>query len=64
MAILVTIFGSASAHASQLAGATVLAQADHAFTTGATHAFGAAALLLIAAFTLVAVAVRAPDMNA
>ena len=60
VAILVTIFGSASRGASRLAGATALEQAQHAFTVGATHAFLAAGLFLLAAFLLVAVAVSAP----
>ncbi len=63
VAILVTIFGSASKGAGRLAGATPLQQAHHAFTVGASHAFLSAALFLVAAFTLVAVAVKAPSME-
>jgi len=58
VAILVTIFGSASKHAGQLVGATPLAQAHHVFTVGASHAFVGAALFLLAAFVLVGAAVR------
>ena len=60
VAILVTIFGSASRGASRLVGASALDQAHHAFTVGATHAFVAAGLFLLAALVLVAVAVQAP----
>ena len=60
VAILVTVFGSASKGAGRLTGATALEQAQHAFTVGATHAFLAAGLFLLAALTLVAVAVKAP----
>ncbi len=63
VAILVTVFGSASKHASHLAGTTPGQQVQHAFTTGATHAFVAAALFLVAAFTVVAINVRAPSME-
>jgi predicted MFS family arabinose efflux permease len=60
VAILVTIFGAASKHSSHLVDASPLAQAHHAFTVGATHAFAGAALFLAAAFALVATAVRSP----
>jgi len=60
VAILVTIFGSANKGAGRLAGATAAQQAQHAFTVGATSAFLAAGLFLLAALALVAVAVRAP----
>jgi EmrB/QacA subfamily drug resistance transporter len=63
VAILVTIFGSASKHAAPLLDATALQQAHHAFTVGATHAFRAAGLFLATAFLLVAAAVRAPSMS-
>lgn len=64
VAILVTVFGNAAKHAGQLVDASVVAQAHHVFTVGATHAFRAAAAFLVAAFVLVAVAVRAPSMAA
>ena len=57
VAILVTVFGSASRHATHLVGAGPLVQAHHAFTTGADRAFLAAGLFLVAAFLLVAAAV-------
>ena len=60
VAILVTVFGSASKGADRLIGASALEQAHHAFTVGATHAFLAAGMFLLAALALVAVAVEAP----
>ena len=60
VAILVTVFGSAAAGASRLAGGDAAAQAAHVFTVGATHAFTAATVFLLAAMALVAVAVKAP----
>ena len=63
VAILVTIFGSAAKHAGHLVEANAVAQAHHVFTLGATHAFRAAAAFLVAAFVLVALAVRAPSMS-
>ena len=63
VAVLVSVFGSARKHASRLAGATADAQAQHAFTVGATHAFTGAALFLLAALAIVAVAVSTPVMH-
>jgi EmrB/QacA subfamily drug resistance transporter len=60
VAILVTVFGSATAGARRLVGVDPGAQAAHLFTVGATHAFLAASLFLVGALALVAVAVRAP----
>jgi EmrB/QacA subfamily drug resistance transporter len=60
VAILVTVFGHFSRHASTLPGESAVAQAQHAFTVGASHAFMAAALFLVAALALVAAGVRAP----
>jgi EmrB/QacA subfamily drug resistance transporter len=60
VAILVTVFGHFSRHASTLLGGSAAAQAQHAFTVGASHAFMAAALFLVAALALVAAGVRAP----
>jgi hypothetical protein len=60
VAILVTVFGHFSRHASTLLGGSAAAQAQHAFTVGASHAFMAAALFLVAALVLVAAGVRAP----
>ena len=60
VAILVTIFGSATAGAARLDGVSPMTQASHIFTVGATSAFLAASLFLLGALTLVAVAVRAP----
>ena len=61
VAILVTVFGHFSRHASTPLGASAVAQAQHAFTVGASHAFMAAALFLVAALALVAAGVRAPS---
>jgi EmrB/QacA subfamily drug resistance transporter len=60
VAILVTVFGHFSRHAGTLVGQSAAEQAQHAFTVGASHAFMAAALFLVAALALVAVGVRAP----
>jgi MFS-type transporter involved in bile tolerance (Atg22 family) len=60
VAILVTVFGSATAGATRLVGVDPGTQAAHLFTVGATHAFLAASLFLVGALALVAVAVRAP----
>jgi len=56
VAVLVTVFGH-YAQASGAAGST-------AFTAGATHAFVAAALFLVAAFGLVAAGVRGSGLHA
>ncbi|MDQ1600632.1 MAG: hypothetical protein QOD68_2106 [Actinomycetota bacterium] len=61
VAILVTVFGHFSRHASTPLGESAVAQAQHAFTVGASHAFLAAALFLVAALALVAAGVRAPS---
>jgi hypothetical protein len=61
VAILVTVFGHFSRHASTPLGESAVAQAQHAFTVGASHAFMAAALFLVAALALVAAGVRAPS---
>jgi predicted MFS family arabinose efflux permease len=63
VAILVTVFGHASRHATLLAHASPLQQVNHAFTTGADQAFGAAAIFLVVAFLLVTLSVRAESMN-
>jgi hypothetical protein len=63
VAILVTVFGHFSRHASTLLGGSAAAQAQHAFTVGASHAFMAAALFLVAALALVAAGVRAPGTS-
>jgi EmrB/QacA subfamily drug resistance transporter len=60
VAILVTVFGHFSRHAGTPLGGSAVAQAQHAFTVGASHAFIAAALFLVAALALVAAGVRAP----
>jgi EmrB/QacA subfamily drug resistance transporter len=62
VAVLVTVFGSASKHAAAhpLPGASAISQANHAFVYGADRAFVASTLFLVAAIALVAVAVRAP----
>lgn len=61
VSILVTVFGAASRGAEPLAGATAQEQAQHAFRVGATSAFGAAALFLVAALALVVLTVRDTD---
>jgi EmrB/QacA subfamily drug resistance transporter len=60
VAVLVTVFGHFSRQASTPMGGSAAAQAQHAFTVGASHAFMAAALFLVAALALVAAGVRAP----
>jgi len=60
VAILVTVFGHFSRHASTQLGESAAEQAQHAFTVGASHAFMAAALFLVGALALVAAGVRAP----
>jgi EmrB/QacA subfamily drug resistance transporter len=60
VAVLVTIFGSASAHAPRLVGATALEQSHHAFVYGADRAFLASMVFLIAAVLLIWVAIRTP----
>jgi EmrB/QacA subfamily drug resistance transporter len=60
VAILVTVFGSATAGATRLVAVSPITQASHVFTVGATSAFLAASLFLLGALALVAVAVRAP----
>lgn len=63
VAILVTVFGHYSRHASMLVGASPSQQAQLVFTAGASHAFVAAALFLLAALALVAAGVRAPAVS-
>ena len=60
MAILVTVFGHYSRQAGTVLGDSARAQAQQVFTAGASHAFGAAAVFLLAALVLVAAGVRAP----
>jgi len=60
VAILVTVFGHYSRQATTVLGESAQAQAHDVFTAGASHAFGAAAVFLLAALVLVAVGVRAP----
>jgi EmrB/QacA subfamily drug resistance transporter len=60
VAILVTVFGHYSRQAGTVLGDSAHAQAQQVFTAGASHAFGAAAVFLLAALVLVAVGVRAP----
>ena len=63
VAILVTVFGHYSRNAGTLTGASVVDQAHHVFTVGASHAFMAAALFLVSALVLVAAGVRAPGTS-
>jgi MFS family permease len=58
LAILVTAFGSSSRQAHSPAGTPAAAQAAHAFTVGATHAFYYAAIFLTVAFVATAVLMR------
>lgn len=58
LAVLVTVFGSASRHASPLAGADAKLQALHAFTVGADRAFLTASAFMAAALILVVVVGR------
>ena len=62
VAILVTVFGSASKYAAShpVSGANPLAQLNHVFVYGADHAFVASTLFLVAALVLIAAVVRAP----
>jgi EmrB/QacA subfamily drug resistance transporter len=62
VAVLVTVFGSATKHAAAhpIPGASAAAQAGHVFVYGADRAFVASTLFLVAAIALVAAAVRAP----
>jgi len=66
VAVLVTVFGSASKYAAShpVPGANPLAQLNHVFVYGADHAFVAATLFLVAAIVLVAVVVRSPNPTA
>ncbi len=66
VAVLVTVFGSASKFAAShpVPGANPLAQLNHVFVYGADHAFVAATLFLVAAIVLVAAAVRSPKPTA
>ena len=58
LALLVTIFGTASRHAHSPAGSSAATQAAHAFTAGATHAFALAAILAAAAFVVALILMR------
>ena len=62
LAVLVTVFGSASKYAAShpVSGANPLAQLNHVFVYGADHAFVASTLFLVAALVLIATVVRAP----
>jgi EmrB/QacA subfamily drug resistance transporter len=62
VAILVTVFGSASRAAARhpIAGDTAVQQAHHAFVAGADRAFSASVIFLLAAIVLVLVAIRTP----
>ena len=62
VAVLVTVFGSATKHAARhpLPGKNPLAQLNHVFVYGADHAFVASTLFLVAAIALVAGLVREP----
>jgi hypothetical protein len=66
VAVLVTVFGSASKYAAShpVPGANPLAQLNHVFVYGADHAFVAATLFLVAAIVLVAAVVRSPKPTA
>ncbi|MDQ2748806.1 MAG: MFS transporter [Actinomycetota bacterium] len=63
LAVLVTVFGSASAHAAArpAAGDTARQIAQHAFVVGADRAFFVATLFLAATLVLIRVAMRAPQ---
>ncbi|MCW2598890.1 MAG: transporter [Frankiales bacterium] len=60
VAVLVTIFGSASRHAAShpQPGWNALQQAHHAFVYGADRAFLASAMFLVAAIALIAIALQ------
>jgi EmrB/QacA subfamily drug resistance transporter len=60
LAILVTVFGSASRHAAAHASGTALERAHHAFVAGADRGFLVAAVLLAATLILVIVTIRNP----
>jgi EmrB/QacA subfamily drug resistance transporter len=62
VAVLVTVFGSASKHAAAhpIAGGNAVAQANHVFVYAADRAFIASTLFLVGGIALVAAAVRAP----
>jgi hypothetical protein len=62
LAVLVTVFGSASAAATRHApaGEAGAALAQHAFVVGADRAFWTGTAFLIATLTLVAFAIRSP----
>ena len=64
VAILVTVFGTASQHAGILPGVDAAAQAAHVFAYGADRAFLASAAFLVTGFVLVAALVRAPRLAA
>jgi predicted MFS family arabinose efflux permease len=59
VAVLVTIFGSASSHAHRIVG-TATEQAHHAFVIGAEQAFIGSVAFIVAAIVLVTVAIRIP----
>ena len=60
VAVLVTVFGSASKHAAAHPSGPAAGFADHVFVYAADRAFLAGALFLVGALVLVAVAIRAP----
>jgi MFS family permease len=65
VAVLVTVFGSASKHAAShpVAGLAPVAQAHHAFVYAADRSFVAAAAFLIAGILLIAAFVRTPSSS-
>ena len=62
LAVLVTVFGSASRHAAENPdpGASAVTQAHDVFVYGADRAFLASAGFLVAAIVLITVAIRTP----
>ncbi|GAB2923573.1 MFS transporter [Rhodococcus aerolatus] len=60
LAVLVTVYGTASSHAGVVPGAGPALQAQHAFVVGADRAFLAAATFLALTVVLVAAVVRSP----
>ena len=66
VAVLVTIFGSASRHAARDVdpGLSAVQQAHHVFVYGADRAFLASAIFLIAAIAMILVAIRTPRQAA
>jgi EmrB/QacA subfamily drug resistance transporter len=66
VAVLVTIFGSASRHAARIAetGTSPAAQAHQVFVHGADRAFLASSIFLVAALALIAVAIKTPTRPA